>query len=487
MATNNVCVQCGKPLELQPILAGGSLTCAECLRASRKREVEAGLTTSSRVFHREAVLSFDKTVSRSMLLPLPNIAPSTLGEMICRLEPENLRYLELSKDLQELLGVPHDEVPYGSLLQPLHQDDRDLAEEEFRQVSEHGERNDLVLRLKGTPETWHFMRIYAQARYNPSGSVNHIRCNLKDVTDQVRAEQELSRRTEKLIAANVQLRRVNRKLKEAQCRLVQSEKLATLGTLAAGMAHEINNPLAFAINNTMVLGRDVDELFHLVEQLQHQVSSDIPCSLAEPSPTHSHLADKTNLAYLRENLPRLIDSTYKGLVRVARIVEKLKGFTRLDRSAIDEVDVNESIDQCLVMLGESLSRLNIEVERRFGELPKIRSAVAQLNQVFLNLLVNGIDAIEAAEPRPGRIVVETRREGSEIEIEVRDNGCGISPEVLSKIFDPFFTTKPPGKGTGLGLSICHGIIRDHGGRIEAESSLDTGTCFLVRLPVQGPF
>ena len=159
------------------------------------------------------------------------------------------------------------------MLQHLHQDDRDLAEEEFRQVCEYGERNDLVLRIKGVAESWHFMRIYAQAHYDPSGSVNHIRCNLKDVTDRMRAEQELSRRTEKLIAANKQLRQMNRKLKEAQCRLVQSEKLAALGTLAAGVAHEINNPLAFAINNTMVLNRDVTELFQLVGLLQQQAAA----------------------------------------------------------------------------------------------------------------------------------------------------------------------------------------------------------------------
>jgi two-component system, NtrC family, sensor kinase len=487
MDTRIACVQCGKLIEWQPVPAGEGPTCAECLNEAQERGCDSSLTSSSRAAHREASLSFEKTVSRSMLLPMPGVVPSAPGEMICRLEPESLRYLDLSKNLQEFLRLPPGEFLHQSLLQHLHQDDRDLAEEELRQVCEYGERNDLVLRIKGVAESWHFMRIYAQARYDPSGSVNHIRCNLKDVTDRVRAEQELSRRTEKLIAANKQLRQMNRKLKEAQCRLVQSEKLAALGTLAAGVAHEINNPLAFAINNTMVLNRDVTELFQLVGLLQQQAAGDLPGSAAELTTTISQLADKMDLPYLRENLPRLIDSTYKGLVRVARIVEKLKGFARLDRSEIGEVDVHESIDQCLVMLGESLSRLNIAVERRFGELPRIRAAVAHLNQVFLNLLVNGIDAIEAAGHRQGRIVVATRRSGAEIGIEVNDNGSGISPEILPRIFDPFFTTKPPGKGTGLGLSICHGIISEHGGRIEVDSNPDTGTCFRIRLPVQGAF
>jgi PAS domain S-box-containing protein len=485
MAMRIACVQCGKPIEWWPVLAGDGPTCAECLEESQEHASDSSLTASAQAAHPEAFSPLDKAVSRSMLLPMPGVVPGAPDEMICRLEPESLRYLDLSQGLQQLLRLTPDELLHQSLLHHLHPDDRDLAAEEFRQVCEHGERNDLVLRLKGVAESWYFMRIYAQARYDPSGTVNHIRCNLKDVTDRVRAEQELSRRTEKLIAANEQLRQMNLKLKEAQCRLVQSEKLAALGTLAAGMAHEINNPLSFAINNTMVLKRDVTELFELVGLLQQQASRNLPASAAEPTTTISHLADQMDLPYLRENLPRLIDSTCTGLVRVARIVEKLKAFARLDRSEIGEVDVHESIDQCLVMLGEPLSRLNIVVERQFGELPMIRAGVAHLNQVFLNLLVNGIDAIEAAGHRQGRIVVATQPRGAEIAIEIHDNGSGISPEILPRIFDPFFTTKPPGKGTGLGLSMCHGIISEHGGRIEVDSNSDTGTCFRIRLPVQG--
>src|SRR5262249_17376081 len=161
-----------------------------------------------------------------------------------------------------------------------------------------------------------FMRIYAQARYDPSGSVSHIRCNLKDVTDQVRAEHELNRRTDKLIAANAQLRAVNRKLKETQCRLVQSEKLAALGTLAAGMAHETNNPLGYAMNNTMVVKCDVAELFQLIELLERRVSSAPPAEREQRCASIPSLAETIDLPYVRESLPRLIDSTYKGLLRV---------------------------------------------------------------------------------------------------------------------------------------------------------------------------
>ncbi len=297
----------------------------------------------------------------------------------------------------------------------------------------------------------------------------------------------MNRRTEKLIAANEQLRQTNQKLKETQSRLVQSEKLAALGTLAAGMAHEINNPLAFAMNNTTVLKRDLNEVLQFLGCLLEKAGDEPAVSAERPSPPMPQRTDTIDLPHLRESLPQLIESTYRGLVRVARIVEKLKAFARLDRALIGEVDVNESIDQCLVMLAEPLNRLHIAVERRFEGLPTLRAAVAHINQVFLDLLANGIDAIEAAGQSAGRIVVATRSSGAEITVEISDNGSGISLDDLPRIFDPFFTTKAPGKGTGLGLSICQRVISEHGGRIEVDSDSAAGTRFRILLPVEGPF
>jgi C4-dicarboxylate-specific signal transduction histidine kinase len=421
-----------------------------------------------------------------MILPTPGKLMPAPVEMICRIEPRTLRYLELSENLRAFLAQPVDGLLHQSILQYLHQDDRALAEEEFRQVCEHGERNDLVLRLRGHSGAWHYMRIYPQARYDTEGRLNHIRCNLKNVTDQVRAEQELSRRTQKLIAASDRLRLINRKLEETQARLVQTEKLAALGTLAAGMAHEINNPLAYAINNTMVLQRDVAGVFQFIDLLQRAVSSDSAPG-EKLTGDIAGLREQLDLPYLQDSLPRLLDSTYKGLLRVAQIVEKLRGFACLDRADIGQIDVRESIDQCLSLLSESIARLRIKVVRRLDSSPLIRGAVSQFNQAILSLLANAIDAIEATGQSDGTIEVATRCEREEIHVEVSDSGPGVRPADRARIFDPFFTTKPPGKGGGLGLSACHGIISRLGGRIELTCSTGTRTTFLVRLPIQNPF
>jgi PAS domain S-box-containing protein len=268
---------------------------------------------------------------------------------------------------------------------------------------------------------------------------------------------------------------------QMHARVVQSEKLASLGMLSAGVAHEINNPLAYIANNLAVLERDIASLLMLVstyEQAHELLAAHRPGILAEIG----RLNDDCDFAYIKENLDKILASTRQGVKRVAEIVSNLRGFVRLDRAAADQVDVHEALSSALDMIRGRLQRRRISVEERKGNIPPIPASPVQINQVFLNLLVNAMQAIEAMHREDGRIVIGTRNQGKEVIVEITDNGCGIPAEVLPQIFNPFFTTKDVGDGTGLGLSITHGIVQDHGGRMEVESTPGQGTCFRVILP-----
>ncbi|HEX8202186.1 MAG TPA: GAF domain-containing protein [Isosphaeraceae bacterium] len=264
-------------------------------------------------------------------------------------------------------------------------------------------------------------------------------------------------------------------------RVVQSEKLASLGLLSAGVAHEINNPLAYVANNLAVLERDTGSLIGLIGAYQEALDAPEPDRAARAAAIVQTAAE-IDLPYVLENLGRILKSTRDGVRRVADIVQNLRGFARLDQAAVDRVDIHEAITGSLEMIRGRLGRRRIAVEQHFGALPPVRCSPAQINQVFLNLLVNAMQALEAQRDGEGRIVITTRAAPGAVVVEVADNGAGIPEHIRPRIFDPFFTTKPVGEGTGLGLSITHSIVADHGGRIEVDSTPGQGTCFRVILP-----
>ena len=269
-----------------------------------------------------------------------------------------------------------------------------------------------------------------------------------------------------------------------QARIVQAEKLASLGLMSAGVAHEINNPLAYVANNLAVLERDIRGLTALVaayEAAQAILESARPDLAAQVA----QLAEEIDLPYVKEHIEQIVSSTRQGVKRVADIVQNLRGFARLDQAAVGLVNLHDAITSSLEMIRGRLGRRHIVVEQQFGDLPLVMCAPAQINQVFLNLLVNALQAIEATSKGGGRIEIRTRAAGDEVIVEVADDGRGIPAELLPRIFDPFFTTKAVGEGTGLGLSISHGIVSDHGGRIEVENTPGQGSRFRVILPIRG--
>jgi signal transduction histidine kinase len=267
--------------------------------------------------------------------------------------------------------------------------------------------------------------------------------------------------------------------------LVQNEKLASIGLLSAGVAHEINNPLAFVANNLVVLERDCKGLLELITAYS---AGDAALTQAAPevSAKTRELAEQLDLPYVQDNLGRMLQRTREGIDRVSRIVHSLRGLARTDVPRYQDVRLPDLIDSSLEIIRGRFRPLGVVVEQKHDDNPVVPCVSTQISQVILNLLVNAHQAIEAAKREGGKVTIRTERRHGEMLLEITDNGTGISSENLSRIFDPFFTTKDVGEGTGLGLSISHHIITAHGGRIELDSAPGKGTCFRIYLPLKEP-
>ncbi|WP_437738275.1 sensor histidine kinase [Sorangium sp. So ce1335] len=284
----------------------------------------------------------------------------------------------------------------------------------------------------------------------------------------------------RLVSEQKALERSLDELRATQALLVHSEKMNALGKLAAGMAHEINNPLAFVRSNVHTLGESFARLLSAYEALEGAAvrggSGDI-AGLA------GALREETDLEFLREDTGDLVKGTLGGLARVQKIVEDLRTFARLDQTEVELTDLRESLESTLAIAGPALKSSGVQVALEWAELPRLRCKPAELGQVFLNLLINAAQAVECRGQGNGRVVIRARDEGSCVALEFEDNGAGMTPDVLGRIFDPFFTTKPVGQGTGLGLTISHKIVVDqHGGTISARSAPGVGSTFTITLP-----
>ena len=290
--------------------------------------------------------------------------------------------------------------------------------------------------------------------------------------------REYAEENRKAVEARTKLEEAMIKLRDTQANMIQAEKLASLGQLVAGVAHEINNPLSFILNNLSVIERDYRAIIGILLQyrkLKKAMNLDTP-ELKKVEERENEL----DIDYLERSVDRIFSSTMNGLNRVKTIVSDLKDFSRPDNLEAEDLDIEHSLDTTLELVGYHLVSKGIHVVREYDKVPLVRSYPGRLNQVFLNLIVNAIQAMGNG----GTITLRTHTREDHVVVQVSDTGCGIAPEHLSKIFDPFFTTKKQGDGTGLGLSVSYGIVREHNGTIQVRSLPGQGATFSVSLPLK---
>jgi len=275
---------------------------------------------------------------------------------------------------------------------------------------------------------------------------------------------------------NEELRRSKAELERLQAQIIQSEKMASLGQLAAGVAHELNNPAGYLYGNMELLAESARGLGRLLALYD---AVPLPDDVAAKVRA---LKEETDYADALADLGSIVADCREGAERIRDVVQNLRTFSRLDEAEFKKVDLHESIESTLRLLARYYTAENVRLVRDYGDLPLVDCYAGQLNQVWLNLLVNAAYAVR----RGGEVRIKTRREGDAAVVAVGDTGDGIAPEHLPRIFDPFFTTKPVGEGTGLGLSVTYGIVERHQGRIAVASCPGDGTTFTVTLPVDAP-
>lgn len=435
----------GRSMEFkgEPAVIGLVLDITERRQAEAARLTEAALRLTATVF--EAQESMVVTDANGIVLRVNRAFTESTGYAA-----EDV----LGREMSELLkSGRHDEAFYAAI---------------WEAIRETGSWKGEVWSQRQNGEVFPEWVTITAVRSSADVLTHHV-VTLTDITDRKRLESEMAQRIE-------ELKVLNERLEEAQTQLLQAEKMAAVGQLAAGIAHEINNPIGFVNSNLGTLSQYVTALLQVVDA--YLLLADA-CPQGHPALLEANrLCQEADLAYIRDDALSLLDESRDGLERVKRIVADLKDFSRVGESKWQPTDVHKCLDSTFNVVSNEIKH-KATVIKEYGVLPDIMCMPFQLNQVFMNLLVNAAHAIQAH----GTITLRTGRAAETVWVEVEDNGAGIPAGNMKRIFEPFFTTKPVGTGTGLGLSVSYGIVQKHRGRIEVRSELDKGTVFRVILPI----
>lgn len=418
----------------------------------------------------------------------------------------SIRYV--SPAIQSLLGYRPGQLIGKNMFDFVHPDDVSLVKNDFQSVLQNPTTTlSIEFRVQHKDGSWR----YIESTYSNllmDAPVSRIVVNTRDVTERKLAEAALKQSESQLREKAEQLEQALLELQETQIQLIQTEKMSSLGQLVAGIAHEINNPVSFIYGNIPHATQYTQDLLHLVELYRRHYPNPVPEIQAE--------AEAIDLDFLSEDLPKLMDSMQIGAERIRQIVLSLRNFSRRDQAASERVDLHQGIDNTLLLLQHRLKAKaghpEIQVIKEYGDLPLVECYAGQVNQVFMNILSNAIDALEEARSttqeeqetdsslklrdassceadvrsRSPMLRIRTElQDGNTVVMRIADNGTGIPPHVQQQIFDPFFTTKSVGQGTGLGLSISYQIVVEkHGGQLKCFSTPGEGTEFWIELPVR---